>query len=330
MKDIEDSDLISIRYLSEIDEGLVSILNLCPSYAIGTLMVLYFSDALFVCLNPNLMLHWILESTGDPVAVLGLIFHFIYDHKQRRALYSLLFSLLLHGNPAESQFNFFSNPRRSHHHAVDHQTHNSVTERCFSYILNRRPRHFPGIHHCASKSNRRSRLWRWQKPKGVITNIKNFRRRLEKHAIGRNKKLDPFWALILALKYLPCLLDKATRSEKLIALAKAWPYRYPLLPASLFRRDTKKARKAIKHYLSRFDRKRQCESAVAVGPPPLCIWLKLRFSDRNNLLVYLTPPSVLGALIPACTNCKWTCDLCYNEIYTVVDIPQLSRRVVHH
>lgn len=269
MKDIEDSDLISIRYLSEIDEGLVSILNLCPSHAIRTLMVLYFSDALLVCPNPSLI-DWILESTWDPVAVLGLIFHFIYDHKQRRALSSLLFSLLVNSNPAKSPFNFFSNPRRSHHHAVDHQTHNSVTERCFSYILNRRPIHFPGIHHCASKYNRRSRLWRWQKPKGVITNIKIFRRRLQKHAIGLNKKLDPFWALILALRYLPCLLDKATRSEKLIALAKAWRYRYPL-PASLFRRDTKEAGKAIKHYLSRFDRKRQCESAVAVGPPPLCI-----------------------------------------------------------
>jgi hypothetical protein len=272
MKDIECSDLISIRYLSEIDEALVSILNLCSSYAIGTLMVLHFSRALLLADHPNLM-HWILYSTGDPVAVLGLIFHFrTYDTMQREALFSLLFSLLMSENTSESLFHFFSNPQLSHHHAVDHQTHNSVTERCFSYILNYQPIHFPGVHHCANKSKRRSRLWRWRKPKGIITNIQIFRRRMKKPAIGRNKKLDPFWALVLALKYLPYLLDEATRSEKLIALAKAWPYRYPL-PVSPLRlgRDTKEVGKAIKHYLARFDRKRY-KSEVAVGPPLPCIY----------------------------------------------------------
>jgi hypothetical protein len=268
MKNIESSDLISIRYLSEIDEALVSILNSCSSYAIGTLMVLYFSDALFVTRHPDLI-RWIVYSTADPVAVLGLIFRFTYDDMQRWALYSLLFSLLICENTPESPFHFFSNPQRSHHHAVDHQTHNSVTECCFLYILNYRQIHFPGIHHRAS-TRRRPRLWRWQKPKGVITNIQKFKRRLKEYAIGRNKKLDPFWAFVLALKYLPCLLGKATRSEKLIALAKAWPYRYPL-PVSLFRRDGEEVGKAVKDYLARFDRKR-CKREVAVGPPPLCIY----------------------------------------------------------
>ena len=255
MKDIEGSDLISIRYLSEIDEALISILNLCSSDAIDTLMVLYFSQAFHSYSHPSLM-RWILHLTGEPVAVLGLIFHFNYDHKKRWALHSLLFSLFSY-EKNWPPFDFFSNPQRSHHHAVDHQTHNSVTERCFLYILKRRPIHFTGIHHCASKSKRRSRLWGWQKPKGVITNIQNFRRRVENHAIGRNKELDPFWALVLALRYLPCLLDKATRSEKLIALAKAWPHRYPLPLVSIFRHNIKEVGEAVEHYLSRFDRKRQ-------------------------------------------------------------------------
>jgi hypothetical protein len=172
---------------------------------------------------------------------------------------------------------------------VDHRTHNSVTECCFSYILNGRLTHFPGIHHWASKSKRRPWLWRWRKPKGVITDIQKFRWRQKEH-VGYNKKLEPFWALVLALKYLPYLLDKATRSGELIALAKMWSYRYPLL-VSLFPRDTKKAGKAVERYLSRFDGKEQCESEVAVGPPLLSNVLKLKFADRNDLLVCLTPPS---------------------------------------
>jgi hypothetical protein len=112
-------------------------------------------------------------------------------------------------------------------------------------------------------------LWRWRKPKGAIANsLSEFRWR-EKEYIECDKKLEPFWALVLALKYLPYLLNKATRSEELIALAKMWSYRYPLL-VSLFPHDTKKAGKAVKHYLSCFDGKKQCKS-IEVGPPPLCI-----------------------------------------------------------
>ena len=68
--------------------------------------------------------------------------------------------------------------------------------------------------------------------------------------IGRNKKLEPFWALSLALQYLPYLLNKATKSVELIALAKKWSncYCQPLFP-----RGTKKAVKAVEHYLARFD-----------------------------------------------------------------------------
>jgi hypothetical protein len=73
---------------------------------------------------------------------------------------------------------------------------------------------------------------------------------------GRNKRLQ---ALGLALKYLPYLLNKATRSGELIALAKIWSYRYPFL-VSRFPHDTKKAGNAVKHYLARFDGKERCES----------------------------------------------------------------------
>ena len=48
MKDIESSDLISKRYISEIDEVLVSTLNLSPSFPIGVFMVLQWSGALMV------------------------------------------------------------------------------------------------------------------------------------------------------------------------------------------------------------------------------------------------------------------------------------------
>jgi hypothetical protein len=50
--------------------------------------------------------------------------------------------------------------------------------------------------------------------------------------VGYNKKLEPFRALLLALKYRP-FLDVATKSEELIALANMWLYRYPSL-VSLF------------------------------------------------------------------------------------------------
>ena len=76
-----------------------------------------------------------------------------------------------------------------------------------------------------------------------------------KERVRCNKKLERFWVLLPALKY---LLDEATRSEELITLANMWPYRYTL-PVSLFPRDTKPG-KAVERYLSRFDGKEQCES----------------------------------------------------------------------
>jgi len=260
MKDIEHSDLISTRYLSEIDEALVSTLNLCPPFAIGTFLALHLSGALVV--GHPIVGDWILRETADALVVYGLIFRFVCDDIQRQILRS--FILLFDESEAKIMlFDFLSNTQRSQHHAVDHRTHNSATERCLSYILNCRLTHFPGIHHWASRSKHRPWLWRWRKPKGAITNtMREFRWRQEGH-IEYSKKLQPFWALVLALKYLPYLLNKATRSGELIALAKTWPYRY-LLPVSFFRCDTKKAGKAVEHYLSRFDGKDQVDS------PPLC------------------------------------------------------------
>jgi len=265
MKDIECSDLISTRYLSEIDDTLISTLNLCPSFAIGAFMVLRLSGAFVVH-------HWsVVDSIlyGTTLVVHGLIFLFVCDDIQQKTL-RLFMDSFTPSEDATLLLDFMSNSQRSQHHAVDHRTHNSVTERCFSYILNRRLTHFPGIHYWATKSKRRPWLWRWRKPKGAITNtLSEFRWRQKEH-IGCNKKLDPFWALVLALKYLPYLLNKATTSEELIALAKIWSYRYPL-PVSLFPHDTKRAGEAVRYYLSRFDGKEPCESEVAVGPPPLCI-----------------------------------------------------------
>jgi hypothetical protein len=293
MKDIECSDLISTRYLSEIDEFLVSTLNLCPSFSSGVFMVLHLSGALVV--------HHLLFDTlsllfrtvcHEALALHGLIFRFFFDDTQRRILQSLILSLTKHEEETWL-FDFFSNPQRSHHHAVDYRTHNSVTECCFSYILNGRVTHFPGIHDWASKSKLRPWLWRLRKPTGVITDIQRLRWR-QREPIGyssffrpRNKKLEPFWALVLALKYLPYLLDKATSSGELIALANIWSYRYPLL-VWLFPHDTKKAGRAVERYLSCFDGEEQCESEVAVGPPPLSNVLKLKFV---GLFVCLTPPS---------------------------------------
>jgi len=313
MKDIEHSDLISTRYLSEIDEALVSALNSCPPFAIGTFIVLRLSGA-FVVHHPIA----ISDSYGttDALVVHGLIFRFICDSpSQQMTLRSFIY--LFTYDTATQMLDFLSNPQRSQHHAMDRRTHNSISERCFSYILNRRLTYFPGIHDWASKSKHRPWLWRWRKPKGAITNtVSEFMWRQKEH-IGCHQKLQPFWALVLALKYLPYLLDHATRSEELITLAKMWLYQCPLL-VSLFPHDTKKAGKAVEHYLSRFEGKAQCESEVAVGPPPLCIVQKLKCADRNDLLVL------------AHANCKRICDLSHRETSTVVDIPQGHSYVYNH
>jgi len=264
MKDTEHSDLISIRYLSEIDEALVSMLNSCPSFAIGAFMVLHLSGALVIC-HPNIM-DWVLHESADALVVHGLIFLFIFNGIQQMALRSFILSF--NAPEAKPLLDFLSNPQRSLHHAVDVRMHNCVTERCFSYILNCRLTYLPGIRHWASKYKRSPWLWRWRKPKRAITNcLSEFRWRQKEH-IGCNKRLQPFWAVALALKYLPYLLNNATRSGELIALAKIWSYRDPL-PVSLFPYDTKKAGKAVEHYLALFDGKEQCESEVAVGPPLL-------------------------------------------------------------
>jgi len=183
----------------------------------------------------------------------GLIFSFIYDDIHQRILDSFVFFSLI--SVSTLLFDFLSNPHRSQHHGVDSETHSLITERCFSYILNRRLAHLPGIRFWVRKSTRRPWLWRWRKPKGVITNVNSQLRWQQGAPLGCNKKVEPFWALVLALKYLPYLLNKATKSEELIALSKMWSYRPFLL--SLFPRDAKKAGKAVRHYLSRFDGKRK-------------------------------------------------------------------------
>jgi len=263
MKDIEHSNLISARYLSEIDDALVSTLDLYPSFAIGAFMVLRLSGALSIH-HPNII-KWITYRIADPLVVHGLIFRFICDDIQQITLRPFMYFFITPKDEA-LLLDFLSNPQRSQHHAVDRRTHNSITERCFSYILERRLTHFPGIYLWASKSKRRPWLWGWRKPKDIITSSQRFIRRQTERV---NKKLDSFSALVLALKYLPYLLDKATGSAELVALAKLWQYRHPL-PVSIFRRDTKNAGKAVERYLSRFDGKEQCESEIAVGPPPLC------------------------------------------------------------
>jgi len=222
-----------------------------PTIAIGAFVVLNLTGALFI--HRPTVVNSILSGSADALVVHQLIFCFICDDIQQKTLRSFVFSLIaLDVEPL--LFDFFSNPQRSLHHAVDDRMQNSITECCFSYILNRPGRltHFPGIHYWASKSKRRPWLWRWRKPKGAITNtLSEFKWRQKEH-IGCHKKLRPFWALVLALKYLPYLLNKATRSGELIALAKMWSSRYPL-PVSLFPHDTKNAGKAVEHYLFRFD-----------------------------------------------------------------------------
>ena len=275
MKAIEHSNLISTRYLSEIDEALISTLNLCPSFAIGAFMVLHLSGAL-VSRHPN-AIQWVLRETADALVVHGLIFRFICDYIQQKIFHSFILSFTTMHKDNILLLDYLSNPQRSQHHALDNEMHNSITERCFSYILNGRLTHFPGIHHWASESKRRPWLWRWRKPKGAITNSLSESRWRRKEYRGCNKELKPFWALVVGLKYLPYLLNEDTNSEELIALAKMWPYRYPT-PVPLFPHHTKKAGKAVKYYLARFDGKERCESEVAVGPPLLskCIETEIR------------------------------------------------------
>jgi hypothetical protein len=321
MKDIKCSDLISNRYLSEIDEVLISTLNLCPPFASGIFIILHLSGALVVHHPKDTSS--MLSGTAHALVEHGYIFRFIYDDNQEKILRLFIFSFI---EPEDETllFDFLSNPQRSHHHAADHRTHNSLTECCLSYVLNGRLTHFPGIHDWASKSKRRPWLWRWRKPKGVITDIQKLTWR-QKGWVGYAKKLEPFWALVLALNYLPYLLDKATSSGELIGLAKMWSYQYPLL-VSLFPRDIKKVGKAVQCYLSRFDRKDQRESEVAVapvGPPPLSNVLKLKISDRNDLLSCITPPPELS-FQPVHIHFKTTRDVSHGETSMVVDtmIPQ--------
>jgi len=92
MKDIERPDLISTRYLSEIDEAHVSTLNLCPSFAISAFMVLHLSGAL-TFFRPN-VIRWIANEATAGLVVHGLIFHFICDDVQQKTLRSLIFSFI--------------------------------------------------------------------------------------------------------------------------------------------------------------------------------------------------------------------------------------------
>ena len=79
-KDIEYSDHISTCYLSEIDEDLVSTLNLCPPFAIGVFVVLRLSGALVVH-HPNIVKS-MLYGTADALVVHGCIFSFACDNIQ--------------------------------------------------------------------------------------------------------------------------------------------------------------------------------------------------------------------------------------------------------
>ena len=282
MKDIEDSDMISERYLSDVDEVFFPTLDSYPA-STSVFIVLELSGG--IVFQPS---YHNISSSPLTLRAHGAIFRFTCDDE----IHSILAALLsFAATAAKTQLlDFFSNPQRSHHHAVDPQTHNSVTECCFSYILDRRLTHFPGIHHWASKSKHRPWLWRWRKPKGATSNVQKLRWPQMKHIGYNKKKLEPFCTLFLAFKYLPYLLDKATRSEELISLAKMWSYRcLPLV--SLCPHITKKAERAVEDYLSRFDGMELCESEVAVGTPLLSNALKLKFfADGSDLLFCLTPP----------------------------------------
>jgi len=223
---------------------------------------------------------------GSVLPLHEFIFCFSCNDIQRQKLSSFLFLSAYHGTmrTGSLMFDFLLNAQRSQYHTVDDKMHSSTTECCLSYILNHRLAYFPGTHCWASKSTRRPWLWRCRKPKGVLSNVNSQLRWRQSEAIGCSKKLVPFWGLVLALKYLPYLLNIASRSEELIALAKMWSYRPFLL--SLFPHDAKKAGKAVRQYLARFGRKQECER-VAVGPSLLCILQKLnelRFADRNQIL----------------------------------------------
>jgi hypothetical protein len=263
MKDIECSDLISTRYNSEIDGALVSNLDSCPPFASCAFAVLHLSGAL--ANHSSNMVSPTINKVNAILALHGLIFCFIYDDTQRMILHSFIIYSLRRGETL--LLDFLSNPRRSQHHAVDNKMHNSTTERCFSYIINHPLAHFSGIPSWSSKSKNKPWPWSWQES---TNGLNEFRWRWQKEHPGRDKMAVE--ALILALKYLPYLLNKATRSGEIISLAKMWTLRYPRL-VSLFPQHTKKAGKAVKRYLARFDidGKEQCESEVAVGPPPLCI-----------------------------------------------------------
>jgi len=318
MKDIESSDLISKRYISEIDEVLVSTLNLSPSFPIGVFMVLQWSGALMVHQSHEIFTLLFGTVYREARALHGLIFRFICDDNQYTILHSLI---LLFNEPKDETllFDFFSNPQRSHHHTVDYRTHNTVTECCFSYILNARLPRLPGIHHWASKSKRSPWLWRRRKPKGVITDIHwlTWLQPRKSEDLG-SKKLEPFRAFVLALKYLPFLLDGATRSEELIALANMWSYRYPPL-VSLFPYISKVAGRAVECYLFRFDRKEGVE--VAVSPPLPSSLSKLKFADRNHLIVCLTPPSEPSLHRVQSARELATSVTSARETPTVIDIP---------
>jgi len=107
-------------------------------------------------------------------------------------------------------------------------------------------------------------LWRWQKLKDVLSNVNSQSRWWQREHALCNKNFVPFWVLLLALRYLPDLLNSTAGSEELIALAKMWSNQ-PFLP-SLFPHDPKKAGKAVRHYLACFDRKRKYESIVVCPP----------------------------------------------------------------
>ena len=272
----------------------MSLLDSCPSAATRAFSVLYFSYAFAVHHYPRALPSGC-TSEGIQRSILLLhefIFSFTCDDIQRSTQTSFMFYSAIH---PESRcgtllFDFLTDPQRSQHHTVDKKMQSSITEHCFSYILNHRIVRFPGIRRWANKSTHRPWLCRRRKSKGVLSNINNQFRWQQREDVACNKKLIPFWALLLALKYLPYLLNKATRSEELITLAKMWSYRS--FPPSLLSHDAKKVGKAVRHYLARFDRKRKCES-VAVGPSLLCIVYnqnELRFADRNEFLACLIPP----------------------------------------
>jgi hypothetical protein len=249
LKDIEGSDLISARYLSEHDEALNSFLDSLPSMAVDALVVLHLSGVSLPSISNGLEL--ILQLHGT-------IFNFTWDDNQWRTL--LLFgNQLARTRTPENRpgTDFFLNPQRSGHHTVDNRMDNSVTERCFLFILNDGGlANFPGIHLWAIKSKNRPWLWKTRKAKKALVNhqfkLQKFSLKFLQQNMRQNNKILPFWTLSLALQYLPYLLNKTTKSGKLISMAKFWSYKHIL---SLFPQDTDKAAEAVECYLARFDRR---------------------------------------------------------------------------